>query len=89
MKKLAISSAIACLIALLPQSEAKPPAHERPLPLVTPDAGYQVGVASWYGEECQGNLTASGEVYDMHLLTAAHRGLPFNAQVKVTNLRNN
>lgn len=47
------------------------------------------GLASWYGEECQGNPTASGEIYDMNELTAAHRTLPLGTKLRVTNLRNN
>jgi rare lipoprotein A len=42
------------------------------------------GMASWYGEPYHGRRTASGEVYDMHQLTAAHRTLPFGTIVKVT-----
>lgn len=47
------------------------------------------GIASYYGEEFHGRKTSSGEVYDMHALTAAHRTLPFNTRVRVTNLDNN
>jgi rare lipoprotein A len=51
------------------------------------DAEYlQSGTASWYGERFQGLETASGEIFDMNLLTAAHRELPFGAQVKVIHL---
>lgn len=46
------------------------------------------GVASWYGPNFHGKLTANGETYDMHGLTAAHRTLPFNTIVKVKNLDN-
>jgi rare lipoprotein A len=46
------------------------------------------GNASWYGREQQGGPTASGERYNMRALTAAHRKLPMNTQVRVTNLRN-
>lgn len=48
----------------------------------------QRGVASWYGEPFHGRATASGEIYDMHLLTAAHRDLPLGTVVNVTNLDN-
>jgi len=41
------------------------------------------GVASWYGEPYHGRRTASGEVYDMHAMTAAHKTLPFGTVVKV------
>lgn len=43
------------------------------------------GIASYYADEFDGRQTASGEVYDMHQLTAAHRTLPFNSLVRVTN----
>jgi rare lipoprotein A len=48
-----------------------------------------VGVASYYGAAYQGKPTASGEIYDMNRLTAAHRTLPFGLNVRVTNLSNN
>ncbi|WP_205720100.1 septal ring lytic transglycosylase RlpA family protein [Fodinibius halophilus] len=46
------------------------------------------GRASWYGPKFHGKLTANGEKYDMHGLTAAHRTLPFNTILKVKNLDN-
>ena len=46
------------------------------------------GIASWYGPKFHGRRTASGEVFDMHRLTAAHPWLPFGTIVKVTNLEN-
>lgn len=46
------------------------------------------GVASWYGPNFHGNLTANGEKYDMNGVTAAHRTLPFNTVVRVHNLDN-
>jgi peptidoglycan lytic transglycosylase len=49
---------------------------------------YQVGTASWYGEDFQGRQTASGEPYDMRDFTAAHPSLPLGTFVRVTNLRN-
>lgn len=45
------------------------------------------GLASWYGKAHHGQLTASGERFDMHALTAAHRTLPFGTVVRVTNLK--
>lgn len=48
----------------------------------------QRGVASWYGPEFQGEMTASGEVFDTNLFTAAHNRLPFGTVVEVTNLEN-
>jgi rare lipoprotein A len=49
---------------------------------------YQVGTASWYGDNFEGKPTASGEPYEMHEMTAAHLTLPLGSYVKVTNLRN-
>jgi len=49
---------------------------------------YQVGTASWYGENFEGKPTASGEPYDMYDMTAAHLKLPMGSYVRVTNLRN-
>src|SRR5579872_2208173 len=48
----------------------------------------ETGVASWYGAPYDGRRAASGEVYDMRQLTAAHRRLPFQTWVEVTNLSN-
>jgi len=54
-----------------------------------PAAGWtQTGVASWYGDPFHGRRTASGEVYDMDELTAAHQTLPFGTVVDVLNLDN-
>jgi rare lipoprotein A len=49
----------------------------------------ETGMASYYGARHHGNKTASGERFDQHALTAAHRSLPFGSRVQVTNLRNN
>jgi len=48
----------------------------------------EVGVASWYGGRWVGRLTANGETYLPGDMTAAHKKLPFNSMVRVTNLRN-
>ena len=61
------------------------PAAENPQTRTKP---YQVGTASWYGEDFDGKETASGEPYNMYDLTAAHPTLPLGSYVKVTNLRN-
>jgi rare lipoprotein A len=53
-----------------------------------PDADSdQTGVASWYGDHWQGRTTASGQPFDERKLTAAHRTLPLNTRVRVTNLK--
>jgi rare lipoprotein A len=46
------------------------------------------GTSSWYGPDFDGKATSSGEIYDMHALTAAHKTLPMQTLVKVTNLEN-
>ncbi len=48
----------------------------------------EVGIASWYGPDFHNGLTANGEKYDMHAMTAAHRTLPLPSIAKVTNLEN-
>ena len=48
----------------------------------------QTGKASWYGPQHQGKRTASGEIFDHTLFTAAHPTLPFGTKIKVTNLAN-
>jgi rare lipoprotein A len=48
----------------------------------------ETGIASWYGVPYHGRPTASGEIFDMGKLTAAHRALPFETWVEVTNLSN-
>ena len=65
----------------------------RPARVQTPAAPARVGaietgVASWYGVPYHGRRAASGEIYDMAKLTAAHRSLPFETWVEVTNLSN-
>ncbi len=47
------------------------------------------GVSSFYAEDFHGKLTANGEVYDMYGLTAAHKTLPLNTIIRVTNITNN
>ncbi len=48
----------------------------------------RTGVASWYGEQFEGRLTANGEIFDLNELTAAHTTLPMPSIVQVTNLQN-
>ncbi len=48
----------------------------------------QTGIASWYGSKFHGERTSSGETYDMHAMTAAHKTLPLPCYVEVTNADN-
>jgi rare lipoprotein A len=61
-----------------PASEEAAPADKSAPP--------QVVTASWYGPGFHGQETASGETFDQHALTAAHRTLPLGTEAKVTNL---
>jgi rare lipoprotein A len=51
-------------------------------------AVYEEGKASWYGAPFHGRQASNGETYDMYKFTAAHRTLPFNTMVRVTNTTN-
>jgi rare lipoprotein A (peptidoglycan hydrolase) len=48
----------------------------------------QSGKASWYGRHFHGKSTASGEVFDQRLMTAAHKTLPLGSRARVVNLQN-
>jgi rare lipoprotein A len=66
------------------------PSPELAPPAVTPSAPDQLidrGLASWYGRRFHGRRTASGERYDMHDFTAAHKTLPFGTRVRVRSLQ--
>jgi rare lipoprotein A len=67
-----------------------PPAAKRhkTTPLPAPVGYSEEGNASWYGNPFHGRRASNGEVYDMYKLTAAHRTLPFETMVRVTNLAN-
>lgn len=70
---------------------SRSPAPGRPALQIPPASGWtEEGVASWYGgrDGFEGKPTASGEIYDSSLLTAAHRELPLGSIVDVTNLDN-
>jgi rare lipoprotein A len=56
--------------------------------LPTSKGYHERGMASWYGSKFHGRRTSSGELYDMHLPTAAHKSLPLPTYAKVTNLDN-
>jgi peptidoglycan lytic transglycosylase len=61
-----------------------PPPTTGPAPIVQGE----VGIASWYGHPYDGRPTASGEIYNMYAMTAAHRTLPFGTRVRVHDLDN-
>lgn len=73
-------------------ARGNPPVYEvfgqRYAVLDSADGYLERGVASWYGPDFHGGTTSSGEPYDMHAMTAAHRTLPLPSYVRVTNLSN-
>ena len=80
--------ALSCVAVLVTASGC---AHRQPQPPIAAQeikpaqpGTVEKGIASWYGEPYHGRQTASGEIYDMHQLTAAHRTLPFGTVVRVT-----
>ncbi len=91
--------AIACLVVGLGAAQGPNISEAKPAPVSSvqtqPEVRkqaktkpYQVGTASWYGQNFQGKPTASGEPYEMHNMTAASLTIPMGKYVKVTNLRN-
>lgn len=71
---------MAAACAHAPQREEGPPA--RP----PPRRAAEFGLASFYGEQFQGRLTASGARYDVHAFTCAHPTAPFGSRLRVTDL---
>jgi rare lipoprotein A len=57
-------------------------------PIADADGFAEEGLASWYGKDFHGRKTSNGETYDMYAMTAAHKILPMNVFLKVTNLNN-
>ncbi len=58
------------------------------IPLISPGGYKERGIASWYGRKFHGKRTASGEIYDMYSMSAAHPVLPIPSYARVTNLAN-
>ena len=75
-----LASPVPSLPCQSPRPEANPPAAQSGLA--------RAGLASWYGPRHHGQRTASGEIFDMYRLTAAHRTLPLGTRVRITNLEN-
>jgi rare lipoprotein A len=85
----AASSSSAPSPASAAPTASAPAAKRSKPPAIPPPEGYvEEGNASWYGVPFHGRRASNGEIYDMHKLTAAHRTLPFDTQVRVTNLNN-
>jgi len=94
MRKVIMGCAVAAMVALSARSEARPSdfaafkQHAAP-ESIKEESASKKGIASWYGEQFQGNPTANGEIYDMNGLTAASRELPLGTKIQVKNLTNN
>lgn len=79
----------------VPRDEPLRPANMRPYvalgksytPMTTLESYRERGVASWYGRRYHGQKTASGEIYDMYTMTAAHPTLPLPSYARVTNIQ--
>jgi rare lipoprotein A len=63
----------------------QPPTRNSPF---VPGIYVEEGIASWYGVPFHGRRAANGEIFDMNMLVAAHRTLPFGSVLRVTNLNN-
>jgi peptidoglycan lytic transglycosylase len=99
-RRLAQGLALACMVASLGAAQGPNISEATPAPissvhkttatrkLADKPRPYQVGTASWYGQNFHGKPTASGERYDMYDMTAAHLTLPMGSYVRVTNLHN-
>ena len=61
---------------------------KRYYPMTTNEGYSEKGIASWYGKKFHGRKTATGEIYDMYQMTAAHKTLPLPSYAEVTNLNN-
>ena len=89
MLKFRIFTLASCAAFLLGCGAGSPRFVSRPQFDVSPSEPLQLrGLASYYADEFNGRTTSNGETYDMHSLTAAHRTLPFNTLVRVTNILN-
>ena len=73
--------------------QAQPAGRKGLRPLAAPSIRIRVGmilngISSFYGPDFHGKQTANGEIYDMYGVSAAHKTMPFNTNVRVTNLAN-
>ncbi len=91
MRVLLVAIAVGALAAGCATGEAPEGRAARP-PAKPPEQRAEhaivIGKASWYGEPHHGRKTASGEIYDMNAMTAAHRTLALGTHVRVTNVAN-
>jgi hypothetical protein len=76
------------MVSIPQPSIVKPSLAAKKSPESRQAVSVQTGQASWYGKALAGKPTASGEIFDHELLTAAHRSLPLGTRVRVTNIAN-
>jgi rare lipoprotein A len=87
---------LAALPDAIPRDEPLRKANMRPYvalgkaytPMTSLEPYKERGIATWYGRRYHGQKTASGEIYDMYTMTAAHTTLPLPSYVRVTNINN-
>ena len=87
---------LAALPDAIPRDEPLRKANMRPYvalgkaytPMTALEPYKERGIATWYGRRYHGQKTASGEIYDMYTMTAAHTTLPLPSYVRVTNINN-
>jgi rare lipoprotein A len=87
LSKIKIIVHLICTLVLISTISLKEDIQAKTKSDNNPDV-YQEGVASWYGPGFHGRKTANGERFNTNELTAAHKTLPFNTLVKVTNITN-
>lgn len=99
MKQAAVCICVLCTVFVITSCAGKTPlpaapAVEQPAPSAAPltqphgQIYRETGTAAWYGAELHGKPTASGEIFDMDRISAAHRTLPLGTVIRVTNLDN-
>jgi rare lipoprotein A len=77
---------LAALLAVACSHAGPRPSEERAAPSARPEQRVETGLASYYARGLHGRRTASGERYDRHQLTCAHRTHPFGTLLRVTDL---
>ena len=82
-----VAAAVFGALALIAGCQRRP-APSLPAHLPRPGHWTETGLASWYGVPYHGRRAADGEIYNMYKMVAAHRTLPFNSMVRVTDLQN-
>lgn len=72
----------------LPKGKAYTVLGKTYVPYASAEGFEEIGIASWYGPGFHGKKTSNGEIFNTYGMTAAHKFLPFNTNIRVTNLEN-